>query len=67
MKQPLISVITVSYNAAATIEQTMLSVLNPNVEYIVINDGSTDGTGSLIRNMPITPPAIFPTRYLRRY
>ena len=51
MNKPLISVITVVRNDVSHIEQTMLSVLNqtyPNVEYIVIDGGSTDGTVDII-------------------
>lgn len=42
-----ISVVTVCYNSASTIEQTLLSVAaqtHPDVEHIVIDGGSTDGT-----------------------
>lgn len=47
-----ISVITVCYNAVDSIEATMLSVLNqtyPNIEYIVIDGGSNDGTVDIIK------------------
>lgn len=51
--QPLkITVVTVSYNAAATIEETILSVVDQtydNIEYIVIDGGSTDGTVDIIK------------------
>lgn len=52
MYTPIISVITVCYNAATNIEETMLSVLNQtygNVEYIVIDGGSKDGTLEIIK------------------
>ncbi len=48
----IISVITVCYNAINGIEKTIQSVLcqtYPNIEYIVIDGGSTDGTFSIIR------------------
>lgn len=49
---PKISIITVTYNAAKTIEQTILSVVNQtysNIEYIIIDGGSADGTIDIIK------------------
>ena len=46
-----VSIITVCYNAADTIEDTILSIENQsyeNIEYIVIDGGSTDGTLDII-------------------
>ena len=48
---PKISVVTIVYNDVNNIEATILSVLlqdYPNIEYIVIDGGSTDGTVNII-------------------
>ena len=49
---PLITVVTVVYNGAATLEQTILSVVNQtydNVEYIIIDGASTDCTLDIVK------------------
>jgi glycosyltransferase involved in cell wall biosynthesis len=48
---PLVSIIIPAYNASGWITETILSVLEQdykNIEIIVINDGSTDGTEMLV-------------------
>lgn len=51
---PRVTVVTVSYNSRATIADTIRSVLAqdlPDVEHVVIDGGSTDGTPDIVRSL----------------
>lgn len=52
-ENPLVSIVTVSFNSDKTIERTIKSVINQtysNIEYIIIDGGSQDSTVSIIKS-----------------
>jgi glycosyltransferase involved in cell wall biosynthesis len=51
-REPLVSIIIPAYNCENTISKCLDSLLNldhPNVEIIIIDDGSTDSTGDILK------------------
>lgn len=60
MNQPLVSVICVCYNHARFVVEALDSVVNQtykNIELIVIDDGSDDGSGKIIKQWVAQHPA----------
>ncbi|MCE1252586.1 MAG: glycosyltransferase [Anaerolineae bacterium] len=54
-RQPLLSIITPVYNGEAYLEKLILSLLNQwddDIEHLIIDDGSTDGTPALLQKFP---------------
>jgi glycosyltransferase involved in cell wall biosynthesis len=52
MANPLVSIVTNSYNYGRFIEETLLSVMNqdyPRIEHIVVDGGSTDNTVKVLK------------------
>lgn len=50
LDDPLVTVVVPAYNAAATLDETLLSVraqTHRNLEILVVDDGSTDGTAEV--------------------
>lgn len=64
---PLVSVYTCVYNGAHTIERVFKSLKAmdyPNIEHVIINDGSTDDTEKLIKDYIAS--ATFPVKYIKK-
>ena len=61
---PKFSIITVTYNAEKVLEDTIQSIVTQsykNVEYIIVDGGSTDGTSTNIKSTYI-PLSANPTK-----
>lgn len=61
MEKPLVSVIVPAYNAQGTLRRCMDSICSqsyPNLEILLLNDGSKDGTLALCRELAAADPRI---------
>jgi glycosyltransferase involved in cell wall biosynthesis len=61
MKEPLVSVICVSYNHTRFVEEAIRSVVNQaykNIEIIIVDDASNDSSQEVIRKLVVEFPSI---------
>ena len=61
MNNPLVSIVIPCYNQAQYLDQTVQSVLDsdyPQIELLIVNDGSTDGSLKLAKKLSETHPSI---------
>lgn len=66
-RYPLVSVITCVYNGEKTIYrvfESMKKITYPNIEHIIVNDGSTDKTEELVKRY--SEQTSFPVRYYKK-
>lgn len=62
MKEPLVSVIVPIYNTAEYVAECIQSILSQsykNIELILVNDGSTDGSGDICRKYEHFPNVLY--------
>ncbi|MFT3737144.1 MAG: glycosyltransferase family 2 protein [Breznakibacter sp.] len=55
MTKPTVSIVTIVYNGQVTIEKTIQSIAAqtyPNIEYIVVDGASSDGTMEIVKRYP---------------
>ena len=67
MNDSLLTIFTPAYNRAHTLPKlhdSLLAQTDMGFEWLVVDDGSTDGTGDLVRGW--TDGSLFPVRYLRQ-
>jgi len=60
-KDPLVSVVMPTYNRVALLPQSIESILNQtytNFEFIIVDDGSTDGSNALLQTYAQSDPRI---------
>ena len=61
VEKPLISIVIPCYNGGATILEAVQSALDQtyeNLEIIIVDDGSTDNSGTIVRELMSTEPRL---------